>query len=229
MGRGGIQRTGKKNYQRFEDATGVPVVEHPELLESPEYAFASDALFWNDNKLNRIADQLTLRGDANDLVKFDKLTKRINGGYNGRVDRQSRYLVAIATLTEEFFQPEEPQPSSLDRVWEHVNSSSPATPDASTTPEVAQNSSSDEGEKSATTNVLLEKLAKKEGSKNVARSLGRRLSEWGVGLSTLLAAGNVKAWIAVICVAGLLVYFVIAEKTWFKQKLDYLLKMISTW
>jgi putative chitinase len=69
-GRGGIQRTGRANYQRFQDATGIQVVDHPELLELPENAFRSDVLYWTDRGLNTYADRLD----------FDAIGKTINRG-----------------------------------------------------------------------------------------------------------------------------------------------------
>jgi len=203
MGRGGLQRTGKTNYRRFQEATGVPVLANPKLLELPEHAFRSDALYWNDNNLNRLADQLTLRGDAKDLATFDKITKRINGGYNGKVDRQRRYLVAIATLPAELFAPELAPPahgypppvqtSALDRVNSHVNPPAPTT----------------EPEKPVVDpdKVLLEKLAKHEGAQTVAKSLGARLAKPAVVVAGALAGGNVYAWIALaVIVAALALY-----------------------
>ncbi len=83
-GRGLIQITGRANYQRLTDemrglAMGVDFVEQPELLKEPEYAVQSAFWFWNDRKLNKYAD---LNED-----NFKKITKIINGGYNGYADR----------------------------------------------------------------------------------------------------------------------------------------------
>lgn len=193
MGRGGIQRTGKTNYRRFQEATGVPVLLHPELLESPANAFRSDALYWTDHNLNRLADRLTLRGDDKDLANFDKITKVVNGGYNGRVDRQRRYLVAIATLPNELFEPEPTpeKPSALDRIPSPINSPEP-------TPVTAA---------AATDKVLFEKLAKHEGARNVAKSLGTRLFRPAATLGGALLAGNLRAWIACLIVAACLGWY----------------------
>jgi putative chitinase len=194
MGRGGLQRTGKSNYLRFKEATGVDVISHPELLEQPQYAFRSDALYWTDNKLNRLADQLTLRGDAKDLATFDKITKKINGGYNGRVDRQRRYLVAIATLPPELFEAE-PQRSAETRASE---TQPPASTDSPTAPQTTHD----------TEKVLLQKLAAHEGAKNAAKSLGARMIRPGLVVGSALAAGNVYAWIAVTVIASAVGWYV---------------------
>ncbi len=200
LGRGGLQRTGKTNYRRAAEALGLPLLDHPELLEKPEHAFRSDALYWNDHKLNKLADRLTLRGDAQDLKQLDKITKAINGGYNGRVDRQRRYLVAIANLPAELFEPEEEPtpPSALDRV----------SPPIIQTPEPAK----EEGEKKG--DVLLAKLSKNEGVKSAGASFARRLGvRLGGPLGLLVAAleaGNIYVWLGVAVLvlgAGAFAYY----------------------
>jgi putative chitinase len=187
LGRGGLQRTGKKNYRRFQEATGIPVLVHPELLERTEYAFQSDALYWTDNNLNRFADELSLRGDDKDLARFDKITRAINGGYNGRIDRQSRYLVAIASLPAELFADEPPAPpappvqtSALDQVAIHVNQ-----PPEPKTPPLGD--------------VLLEKLTRQQGVQMAGKTLAKRIGlRLGGPLGLLYAAlevGNIYAWL----------------------------------
>lgn len=102
-GRGPIQTTGRLNYTRAGIALSLPLGEEPELLARPEHGFRASAFFWKTNKLNVYADALTGRGDAKDLERFDKITRRVNGGYNGRADRQARYLRAVRVLTDEQF------------------------------------------------------------------------------------------------------------------------------
>lgn len=80
-GRGLIQITGRANYAACGDALGIECVERPELLESPEYACRSAGWFWQTKGLNELAD----RGD------FVRITKRINGGTNGLMDRQEHW------------------------------------------------------------------------------------------------------------------------------------------
>lgn len=77
-GRGLIQLTGKNNYQAFAEWIGDDrILEEPDLVAS-EYAVHSAVFYWDKNKLNEIADQ--------DDVK--KMTKRVNGGYNGLSHRR---------------------------------------------------------------------------------------------------------------------------------------------
>ncbi len=76
-GRGLIQVTGRANYDAFGTAVGQDFTDHPELVETPEYAVMSACWFWQKKNLNTYADS----GD------FKTLTKRINGGLNGYDDR----------------------------------------------------------------------------------------------------------------------------------------------
>jgi predicted chitinase len=80
-GRGPLQITGRKNYQRISDAWGIDFVAKPELLTIPEYAAKSACWWWNDHELNALADV----GD------FLQITKIINGGTNGLIDRTAIY------------------------------------------------------------------------------------------------------------------------------------------
>ncbi|MCK9576355.1 MAG: glycoside hydrolase family 19 protein [Candidatus Pacearchaeota archaeon] len=82
-GRGFLQLTGKENYAALAKDTGVDFVNHPELLESYEYASLSAGWFWNKNKLNSIADK-------DDVLT---LTKRINGGTIGLEDRKALLIL----------------------------------------------------------------------------------------------------------------------------------------
>lgn len=71
-GAGGIETTGKKNYQRLSDRLGVDFVAHPEELRTEKYFVEAACVFWGDNKFNALADKgkitaiqnLTNRGDA---------------------------------------------------------------------------------------------------------------------------------------------------------------------
>lgn len=87
-GRGFIQITGTENYLLCLMALDVDALNHPELLETPEFACRSAAWFWWNNHLNVLAD----KGD------FIGVTRRINGGTNGLEDRQALYDVARKVL-----------------------------------------------------------------------------------------------------------------------------------
>ena len=80
-GRGLMQLTGKNNYQSFSDAYGADAVGEPvRVAEDPELCVAVAGWYWDSNKLNALADE--------DDVK--KITKKINGGYNGLGDREEK-------------------------------------------------------------------------------------------------------------------------------------------
>lgn len=80
-GRGLIQITGRSNYKALSVALNYDFIAHPEDLEKPGAATLSAGWFWNKNGLNAIADS----------ADFKKLTKRINGGYNGLKDRAEHW------------------------------------------------------------------------------------------------------------------------------------------
>ena len=87
-GRGLIQITGRNNYAECGKAMGVDLITNPELLETNDLACRSAAWFWASRGLNDLAD----KGD------FKRITKRINGGYNGLKERQAFYAKAMLYL-----------------------------------------------------------------------------------------------------------------------------------
>jgi putative chitinase len=87
-GRGPIQLTGRKNYTDAAAALGLDLVGHPDLVATPEVGFRTAAWFWRTRGLNALAD----------AKKFDAITRRINGGYNGKRERDAYYSVAVKVL-----------------------------------------------------------------------------------------------------------------------------------
>lgn len=80
-GRGALQLTGKNNYIAFSKyIKDESVVNNPDLV-STKYAFESAMFFFEKNNLWVICDE----GVNDNTIK--KLTKKINGGYNGLDDR----------------------------------------------------------------------------------------------------------------------------------------------
>lgn len=79
-GRGLIQLTGKVNYGLLGESIGKDFLSNPELLIN-DYAMISAGWYWNDRKLNSIAD----RSMQNEIIML--ITKKINGGFNGLEDR----------------------------------------------------------------------------------------------------------------------------------------------
>lgn len=88
MGRGVIQITGRANYTQVAEGLGIDCVNNPSLLELPENAVASAAWWWKSKGLNELADN----------GEFKKITRRINGGYNGLKDRMERFEKAKDVL-----------------------------------------------------------------------------------------------------------------------------------
>jgi len=73
-GRGLIQCTGRYNYERISKSFGIDLINNPQMLCGADLAVRSSLWFWKVNKLNDITD-------------FKILTRKINGGYNGMLDR----------------------------------------------------------------------------------------------------------------------------------------------
>lgn len=85
-GRGAIQLTGKSNYQAFSDFQGIDFVANPDAVET-EYAFESAIFFFRKNDLFSF-----LTDYSEEIIK--RLTKRVNGGYNGldhRIELTNKY------------------------------------------------------------------------------------------------------------------------------------------
>ena len=79
-----IMILGRSNYERASKALGVDFVSNPQLLEQPRYATQVSCWWWADKGLNEIADT----GD------FRKVTRIVNGGYNGWAERSKWYALA---------------------------------------------------------------------------------------------------------------------------------------
>ena len=79
-GRGLIQITGRSNYGRCSQALYGEMqhlIDHPEILELPDPAARSAGWFWLAHHLNEPADQ----------GAFERITRIINGGTNGLMER----------------------------------------------------------------------------------------------------------------------------------------------
>lgn len=80
-GHGPIQITGRANHEACGYALGLDLILHPRLICEPGYGTASACWFWNSRKLSKIADR----------DWFATITKTINGGVNGWMDRLRYY------------------------------------------------------------------------------------------------------------------------------------------
>lgn len=83
-GRGAIQITGRTNYKLYGNYEGIDLLGHPHLLATPPYCIEGAGWFWESHNLNIIADK-------DDIVA---ITKKINGGENGLLQRKRRLTVA---------------------------------------------------------------------------------------------------------------------------------------
>lgn len=80
-GRGLLQITGKANYTAVMLALNIDCLVHPELLETPENACRVSGYWWNEHKLNLLADREDIIGISG-VVNCGKATApatKING------------------------------------------------------------------------------------------------------------------------------------------------------
>lgn len=89
-GRSPIQLTGRANYRQCGNALGIDLENHPEKAIELENTFRIACWFWTSRKLNIFADK--------DKDHFDEITFRVNGGYNGKKDRDKYYKRALEVL-----------------------------------------------------------------------------------------------------------------------------------
>lgn len=109
MGRGDMQTTGRYNYRRLSNHTGIDFLNNPSLLEQPQYAVLSGVDYWKSNSLSRIAlgdDRATVAifdEKRKTTVKVNKalylITKRVNGGTNGLISRSNLFTLMSSVLT----------------------------------------------------------------------------------------------------------------------------------
>jgi len=89
-GRSPIQLTGRSNYRKCGQALGLDLENNPECADDLDIAFRVAAWFWTSRKLNIFAD----KGKDH----FDEITFRVNGGYNGKAQRDKYYQKALEVL-----------------------------------------------------------------------------------------------------------------------------------
>jgi predicted chitinase len=87
-GRGPIQLTGRNNYRLCGTALGLDLENHPELAAQSAIGFKIAVWYWTSHKLNDLAD----------ACNFDGITKSINGGLNGKPQRDAYFLRALQIL-----------------------------------------------------------------------------------------------------------------------------------
>jgi putative chitinase len=83
-GRGYIQLTGKENYKAFDATVPEDITANPDLVAT-KYALASAAFFFKKNNLWTICDR------GSDDATVTSVTKRVNGGTIGLLDRKKHF------------------------------------------------------------------------------------------------------------------------------------------
>lgn len=89
-GNGVLQTTGRGGHQRMGQAVGVDFENHPELVTDPEHALKPALQEWTDGNLNEAADRNNI----------DRITRRINGGFNGLADRKRLFNTIFPLLND---------------------------------------------------------------------------------------------------------------------------------
>jgi putative chitinase len=91
-GRGYLQLTGRTNYKAFSDHIGdVNIMVNHDLIAT-KYPLTSAAWFFDKRGLWKICDE------GVDLATIRKVTRVVNGGYNGVSDRVSKTNVLFNIL-----------------------------------------------------------------------------------------------------------------------------------
>ncbi len=65
-GAGALQITGRTNFQKLSDDTGIDFINHPELMLEEANSLIAAIWFWNDRGLNKYADK-------DDVVSISKI------------------------------------------------------------------------------------------------------------------------------------------------------------
>ena len=84
-GRGIFQLTGRHNYRHFGKLIGIDLVAQPSHAADPAVSLRIACAYWHERGLNQFADN-------NDIMR---ITRRINGGYNGLRGRKRLFRRAL--------------------------------------------------------------------------------------------------------------------------------------
>ena len=88
-GRGFLQLTWRRNYERASEALGYDYVGNPALVAEPKHAALTAAWYWHDAKCNEPSD----KGDMTEV------TRRVNGpALMHLAERKAQYEVALKAL-----------------------------------------------------------------------------------------------------------------------------------
>lgn len=84
-----LQNTFYYGYLKLAKDLKIPFDTNPDLILVEANAVMAALNFWSTNKLNDLAD----------LDDYKGITKKINGGYNGLVERQKALIEWKSKLT----------------------------------------------------------------------------------------------------------------------------------
>jgi putative chitinase len=88
---GGIKQiTGRTNFTRFGRTIGMSAEQAADYVRTKQGSFESACWFWKVNNLQRFADS----------DNIDQMSRIVNGGENGLVDRRNRYNRFKILLTQ---------------------------------------------------------------------------------------------------------------------------------
>lgn len=90
-GRSLIQLTGKSNYTKCGNDLGIDLIENPDLLFVPEITVQSSLWYFDVNNIASYATDTRI-----ETVK--RVSKAVNGGYNGLAERQEYFLKATEII-----------------------------------------------------------------------------------------------------------------------------------
>lgn len=93
-GSGGLQHTGRSEFERVEKRTGLPVVDRPDMLREAAAAIA----IWR-GACSYFADRGAIA--AADRGETETVTRKVNGGLNGLADRKIMVARAAKALMGE--------------------------------------------------------------------------------------------------------------------------------
>ena len=85
-GRGFIQLTGKVNYESYGKYLGINLIDNPDLVAT-KYPLSSAGWYFEKRGLWKICDM------GGDIETIKKVTKMVNGGYNGLQDRIQKFEI----------------------------------------------------------------------------------------------------------------------------------------
>lgn len=113
-GRGYFQLTGRANYRQYGRLLGLPLEAFPDLAAQPVNAALVAAKYWETRRYrSRTTGRLWTLNQLADAGDFRAITRAINGGENGIMDRYEMLDKAMQTLSQTaLIRPQAPAPAA---------------------------------------------------------------------------------------------------------------------